>query len=444
MPELICRNEPQHFFCLYNILRVFDDQKEVDVENVYDAMKNKRKCIAFSSTAQYCPVTFNNKPCALIRKSYGSIIREQLYALEALSFIQRKQHSRKLNFIRTSLGNKASTFYPQMLPEKDIDIGVRELDLSKKSTKEWIKCCRTGLSIYGPFIGYIWKLKKKKKDKKIVNEIGERAVNTFRLWARECKFISDSKVKVPIDIFERKLRIRNWVTRKFRNVPPRYQKDTTRVLFLLKKTMLNRNDLDISFIKNKKKQKQILLNLENTGIVLKYKDKNLLRIQNDFYIDEFMSSIKNKEMKKRLFGLLKNEKVDEEIADELIDKMFEVYPENKLKSALIKFIEARSKENAKKLPPSISTKTTRLKRDYKLYAALKKYHNYRCQVDGYTFKKKNGEYYCEIAHINEFSNSRDDTKENILILCANCHRSLDYGGERTRSKILEKVHRLIV
>lgn len=443
MVELICRNEPQHFLCLYNILKLFDARKDLDVESVYVSMRSEKKCMVYHTKSHYCPVSIDQKPCALIRKSYGSIIREMFYALEALNFVQRKRDFRKLIFTRTSLGSKASKFFPSMLSQEDIIIGSRETDLTKKSSRGWIKYCKEGLTTYGPFLGYLWKLKNGKKNEEIGNEVGERAVNTFRLWARECGFVSDkNKIKVSNSFFENKVRIRNWITRKFKNVPPPYQEETAKLLFNLKKAMINEEDVDISLIKNKKKREEILLNLENTGIILIQKDDNLVTMRNDFDADEFLSSIKNEKTKESLlsfFSLTAREKIDEEIANEIVDKEAILYPEEKIKDELLKFIEKRSKENAKKSPPTVLVKGEKPKRDYKLYAALKKYYDYKCQADGYTFKKRYGGYYCEIAHIQEFASSKDDTKDNILVLCANCHKALDHGCNDTREKILKKV-----
>jgi len=40
MVELICRNEPRHFFCLYNVLKLFEKGATIDVKSVYKALKN--------------------------------------------------------------------------------------------------------------------------------------------------------------------------------------------------------------------------------------------------------------------------------------------------------------------------------------------------------------------------------------------------------------------
>ena len=68
-----------------------------------------------------------------------------------------------------------------------------------------------------------------------------------------------------------------------------------------------------------------------------------------------------------------------------------------------------------------------IKRNSRMYQLLKEKYNYQCQICGFTFKKKNGGNYCEACHIEQLSESRLDTEENILILCSNCHRQVTAG-----------------
>ena len=148
MVELICRNEPKHFFCLYNILRLFTIGVKMDVKSIYKSMNMDQKCLAF--TSGYCPVTDNGKPCALLRRSHDSIIREQLYALEALKFIRRERGTRKLLFNVTSLGRNAVKNLPVLLPSDKMSDGKYETDLSNRSAQSWVRYCRKGLELYGP------------------------------------------------------------------------------------------------------------------------------------------------------------------------------------------------------------------------------------------------------------------------------------------------------
>ena len=86
--------------------------------------------------------------------------------------------------------------------------------------------------------------------------------------------------------------------------------------------------------------------------------------------------------------------------------------------------------NLDKKPEEVEIRATRIKRCYSLVRALKDKHNNQCQICGFTFKMSNGQYYSEAAHIEPISSrtSGIDTPENILILCPNHHKMLDYGA----------------
>lgn len=93
--------------------------------------------------------------------------------------------------------------------------------------------------------------------------------------------------------------------------------------------------------------------------------------------------------------------------------------------------------NLNKPPEEREARTKRLKRCYKMIGDLKEKYGYRCQIKscGFSFRMKNGEVYCEAAHIKPLS-SREaglDVPENILILCPNHHKMLDYGAMKVLS-----------
>jgi len=82
-------------------------------------------------------------------------------------------------------------------------------------------------------------------------------------------------------------------------------------------------------------------------------------------------------------------------------------------------------------PPRVRTAIVRqLARDRKIVVDLKRLYGGRCQCCGFTFKQANGDPYSEVAHLRAVA-SREadlDTKDNLLVLCANHHRMLDYGA----------------
>jgi len=75
------------------------------------------------------------------------------------------------------------------------------------------------------------------------------------------------------------------------------------------------------------------------------------------------------------------------------------------------------------------------KRNISLVKELKEKHN-KCQICGFTFKKKDGKNYNEVHHIIPLSKNGKDSEINTLVLCANCHRQLHYA-DIDISKIFE-------
>jgi len=117
---------------------------------------------------------------------------------------------------------------------------------------------------------------------------------------------------------------------------------------------------------------------------------------------------------------------------------------------LDKLLAEWSKKNHGMAPKEMHGRVTRLKRCVAMVAAIKKKYGCRCQVlsCGFTFKMSNGNHYCEAAHIDPIRRRKAglDTPENILILCPNHHKMLDYGAMQIISprevKIEGKIHKL--
>ncbi len=83
--------------------------------------------------------------------------------------------------------------------------------------------------------------------------------------------------------------------------------------------------------------------------------------------------------------------------------------------------------------PATSVATTkRIRRDATIVLKLKQLYKGKCQVCGDTFPTVKGINYCEAAHIVALERRLPgiDNHQNIVILCATCHRKLDHGGMR--------------
>jgi 5-methylcytosine-specific restriction endonuclease McrA len=87
----------------------------------------------------------------------------------------------------------------------------------------------------------------------------------------------------------------------------------------------------------------------------------------------------------------------------------------------------------------IDIKGKRIKRNQLIIEYVKEKADYKCQACGFTFEKKDGGRYVETAHIKPLSDSYEDTLDNVVALCANCHKMLDYGNDKVRKDILQKL-----
>lgn len=80
----------------------------------------------------------------------------------------------------------------------------------------------------------------------------------------------------------------------------------------------------------------------------------------------------------------------------------------------------------------------KIKRNKTIVEEIKRKYNNKCQVCGFTFKQRNGNLYSEAAHILPLASSKLDIIDNLLVLCPNHHKMLDYGTKDDRNSILEK------
>jgi len=83
-------------------------------------------------------------------------------------------------------------------------------------------------------------------------------------------------------------------------------------------------------------------------------------------------------------------------------------------------------------PDRISTEIRRIKRDSTLVKEIKLLYDYRCQIKGcnYRLQLPDGDYYAEAHHLKPLGrdNNGIDVKGNVICICANHHKELDYGA----------------
>ena len=78
----------------------------------------------------------------------------------------------------------------------------------------------------------------------------------------------------------------------------------------------------------------------------------------------------------------------------------------------------------------------RIRRNQVLVAYVKERDGHRCKSCGFTFTKRDGISYVEVAHIIGLGDGGEDKPENMVALCANCHKKLDKGDENAKNEVL--------
>jgi len=131
------------------------------------------------------------------------------------------------------------------------------------------------------------------------------------------------------------------------------------------------------------------------------------------------------------------EKEYERKSDIIIPK--NLSPEEREKRAR-KFLE-KYKEKTPSSPPQITKAYIRKIERGPIGSAVKEKYNSICQVEGckFTFKKKDGTNYAESHHLEGLGEGGKDIEENIVVLCANCHRMIHYAKVEKVSRDKEKL-----
>lgn len=119
-------------------------------------------------------------------------------------------------------------------------------------------------------------------------------------------------------------------------------------------------------------------------------------------------------------------KKEEKVSSEDLDKLDSIIGDKDLDEVILEV----SLRNLDRTPEERVSLQKRIKRDYSLVRALKAKFNNKCQFCGFTFVTSKGNNYSEAAHIKAISSREKgvDTAPNILILCPNHHKMLDYGA----------------
>lgn len=118
----------------------------------------------------------------------------------------------------------------------------------------------------------------------------------------------------------------------------------------------------------------------------------------------------------------------------------DIEEELKETNSFIKTLTLQEKEDFEELTKRepMSKVITFFKRNKKIVEELKKLYNGKCQVKGcqFTFKKENGENFCETHHLHSLHNNGEDDIKNMVCICPNHHELLHYGAEDEKEKIV--------
>jgi len=139
--------------------------------------------------------------------------------------------------------------------------------------------------------------------------------------------------------------------------------------------------------------------------------------------EEVLSNFGSVESFLKEVGIEEDEALDEK-------KMVENYtPIDEIRAEDWDEIIKKIEEQVKSKPLLIVKRVARhITRNAKLSRALKQKYKYTCQVCGAKgFLKRSGEPYAEVHHIIGVGKGGADLSHNLLVVCASCHRKLEYA-----------------
>ena len=138
------------------------------------------------------------------------------------------------------------------------------------------------------------------------------------------------------------------------------------------------------------------------------------------------------------FSELNTEEDSNEKKEVLLSESNTEEDSNEKKEVLLSESNTEEDSNEKKEVSYSESFVKKIKRDQTIVRQVKERNNWKCQACSFTFLKEDGSYYVEAAHISQLAKSHDDSIENLLALCANCHKMLDLGNKDVKENILKK------
>jgi len=94
---------------------------------------------------------------------------------------------------------------------------------------------------------------------------------------------------------------------------------------------------------------------------------------------------------------------------------------------LLRLLDARLRQER---PQRCASIVARFERSAALAELLKRRRAYTCQLCGFRLRKADGGWYAEAHHLEFLSEGGMDCLENVVVVCANCHKRLHYSEVR--------------
>lgn len=132
-------------------------------------------------------------------------------------------------------------------------------------------------------------------------------------------------------------------------------------------------------------------------------------------------------------GSITTEAFSQETADRIIDNSFSNRTSHEER---LSRLENAIRDVSPTSGEYVMVNGKRIKRNQLFVKYVKERDNYKCKACDFTFNKRDGTPYVEAAHVIGLGNQGVDSPDNMVALCANCHKKLDKGNTEASNEVL--------
>lgn len=139
------------------------------------------------------------------------------------------------------------------------------------------------------------------------------------------------------------------------------------------------------------------------------------------FFDSYSPGLQTKD-----FITLENMSIKDNPSAEDLEKTDAIFNKGNPDEILSEFEQRLSGER----PEEVEYKKRCLKRNQTIVQKMKERYENKCQICSFTFQKKDGSYYSEVAHIKPIETRERgvDTPSNLMVMCPNHHKMHDLGN----------------